>query len=34
MPPGMFRLVCSNGLVAWKDFGEIRVPDTEVLSGR
>jgi hypothetical protein len=26
MIPGMFRQVCSNGLVAWKDFGEIRVP--------
>jgi hypothetical protein len=26
MIPGMFRQVCSNGLVAWKDFGEIRAP--------
>lgn len=26
MIPGMFRQVCSNGLVAWKDFGEISVP--------
>jgi len=26
MIPGMFRQVCSNGLVAWKDFGEIRIP--------
>lgn len=26
MIPGMFRQVCSNGLVAWKNFGEISVP--------
>jgi hypothetical protein len=26
MIPGMFRQICTNGLVAWKDFGEIRVP--------
>lgn len=26
MIPGMFRQVCTNGLVAWKDFGEISVP--------
>nr|ULG18986.1 hypothetical protein RM5p2_00045 [Serratia proteamaculans] len=26
MIPGMFRQICTNGLVAWKDFGEISVP--------
>jgi hypothetical protein len=26
MIPGMFRQICSNGLVAWKSFGEIKVP--------
>lgn len=26
MIPGMFRQICSNGLVAWKNFGEISVP--------
>lgn len=25
MIPGMFRQICTNGLVAWKDFGEISV---------
>ena len=33
MIPGMFRQVCSNGLVAWKDFGEIRVHTKGILSG-
>lgn len=26
MIPGMFRQICTNGLVAWKNFGEISVP--------
>jgi len=26
MIPGMFRQICTNGLVAWKNFGEIKVP--------
>lgn len=26
MIPGMFRKICTNGLVAWKNFGEIKVP--------
>lgn len=26
MIPGIFRQVCSNGLVCWKSFGEISVP--------
>lgn len=26
MIPGMFRQICTNGLVAWKNFGEICVP--------
>lgn len=26
MIPGMFRQVCTNGLVCWKNFAEIRVP--------
>jgi hypothetical protein len=26
MIPGMYRQVCTNGLVCWKSFGEINVP--------
>lgn len=26
MIPGIFRQVCTNGLVCWKSFGEISVP--------
>ncbi|MGY6031868.1 DUF932 domain-containing protein [Phytobacter sp. AG2a] len=34
MIPGMFRQICSNGLVCWKSFGEISVPHKGDITGQ
>lgn len=34
MVPGMYRQVCSNGLVCWKSFGEIRIPHKGDIAGQ
>ncbi|MDV1381624.1 DUF932 domain-containing protein, partial [Klebsiella michiganensis] len=34
MIPGMFRFVCTNGLVCGTSFGEIRVPHKGDIVGR